>query len=69
MPTLQRSVAPRGARFFEAGEEVMFVHQLDPSTRDGPRPAEEADRIGHPEAWAAFAATATAGPASPKRKG
>ena len=69
MPTLQRSVAPRGARFFQAGDEVMFVRQLDASTREGPRPAAEADRVGHPEAWAAFAATVPSETAPPKRKG
>ena len=56
MPTLQRSVAPRGARFYQAGDEVMFVRQLDASTREGPREATDEDRAAHPEAWREFAA-------------
>ena len=53
MPALQRSVSVRGVRFYREGEEVMFVRHLDASTREGPRPATEADKSAHPEAWAA----------------
>ena len=65
MPALQRSVSLRGARFYRDGEEVVFVRHLDASTREGPRPATDEDRAGHPDAWALFAASL---PASPKRK-
>jgi hypothetical protein len=52
MPTLQRSVSIRGARFFREGDRVMFVRHLDASTREGPRPATAEDQASHPEAWA-----------------
>ncbi|HEY5412902.1 MAG TPA: hypothetical protein VIJ94_19470 [Caulobacteraceae bacterium] len=56
MPALQRSVSQRGARFYQDGEQIMFVRHLDASTREGPRAATEADRAAHPDAWAAFEA-------------
>jgi hypothetical protein len=52
MPTLQRSLSIRGARFFRDGDQVMFVRHLDASTREGPRPATDEDRVSHPDAWA-----------------
>jgi hypothetical protein len=55
MPTLQRSVSQRGARFYQEGDELMFVRHLDASTREGPRPATAEDRSAHPEAWKSFA--------------
>ncbi len=64
MPTLQRSVSIRGARFYREGEEVMFVRHLDASTREGPRPATDEDRAVHPDAWMAFDPPS----ATPKRK-
>lgn len=51
MPALQRSSAPRGARFYEDGGEIMFVHVLDATSRIGPREATDADRAEHPESW------------------
>lgn len=65
MPALQRSVSIRGARFYQDGEEVAFVRHLDASTREGPRPATDADRAEHPDAWAQFASSL---PAAAKRK-
>ncbi len=56
MPTLQRSVSIRGARFYRDGETVMFVRHLDASTREGPRPATDEDRSAHADAWMAFEA-------------
>jgi hypothetical protein len=69
MPTLQRSVSMRGARFYREGEELMFVRHLDASTREGPRPATDDDRADCPDAWAAFEATHPAPPLPLKRKG
>ncbi len=66
MPMLQRSVSIRGARFYRDGEGVMFVRHLDASTREGPRPATDADRSAHPEAWTAFGGDPPG--ATPKRK-
>lgn len=43
MPVLSRNQGPRGARFFDEGGELMFVHVLDGSTRFGPRPATDED--------------------------
>jgi len=63
MPTLQRSVSIRGARFYREGGQVMFVRHLDASTREGPRAATDEDRVAHPEAWAALGE-----PAPQKRK-
>jgi len=65
MPALRRSVSIRGARFYQDGDEVMFVRHLDASTREGPRAATDEDRAGHPEAWADYAAGL---PAPPPRK-
>ena len=65
MPALQRSVSMRGARFYRDGEEVVFVHHLDASTREGPRLATDEDRAAHPDEWAAFAASQ---PAPARRK-
>jgi hypothetical protein len=55
----------RGARFYRDGERVAFVRHLDGSTREGPRPATDADRAEHPQAWAQYEATL---PAPAKRK-
>ena len=54
MPTLQRSVSIRGARFYREDDQVMFVRHLDASTREGPRPATDEDKAAHPEAWKEF---------------
>lgn len=54
MPALQRSAAPRGARFYQDGGKLMFVNVLDASTRDGPRPATAVDKKAYPEALDAF---------------
>ncbi len=66
MPTLQRSLSMRGARFYRDGEEVMFVHHVDASTREGPRPATDEDRLAHPEEWAVLGGDPA--PTSRKRK-
>ncbi|HUZ12664.1 MAG TPA: hypothetical protein VMU93_07450 [Caulobacteraceae bacterium] len=50
MPPLERMISLRGPRFFRDGERLMFVNHLDGSTRDGPRPATQADRAAHPDA-------------------
>lgn len=54
-----RNTGPRGPRFYEDGEELMFVNVVDASTRDGPRPATEADMEAHPEAVAALKSNET----------
>lgn len=51
-----RNTGPRGPRFYEDGGELMFVNVVDASTRDGPRPATDADMEAHPEAVGAFKA-------------
>ena len=52
MPTLERRISLRGPRFFKEGAVLMFINQLDGSTRDGPRAATDDDRAAHPEALA-----------------
>jgi hypothetical protein len=52
MPMLERRISLRGPRFWREGEVLMFAHQLDASTREGPRPATDADRDAFPEALA-----------------
>ena len=54
MPAIQRSSAPRGARFYEEDGELMFVNVLDATSRIGPREAVDEDRETHPEAWAVY---------------
>lgn len=54
MPALQRSSAPRGARFYEDGDKVMFINVLDATTRFGPHEATQADMDAHPKAMADF---------------
>lgn len=56
MPVLQRSSAPRGARFYEDAGELMFVNVLDACTWDGPRAATDEDRLDHPDPWARYEA-------------
>lgn len=56
MPTLLRSSAPRGARFYIDGDVIMFHHVIDACTYHGPRPALTEDMEAHPEAWATFEA-------------
>jgi hypothetical protein len=68
MPALQRSVSIRGARFYQEGDQVMFVRHLDASTREGPRAATNQDRWTHPEAWGEFDADRPPAAPSPKRK-
>jgi len=53
MPALERRISLRGPRFWRDGEALMFERQLDGSTREGPRPATDADRAAWPEALAA----------------
>ena len=65
MPALQRSVSQRGARFYRDGDEVMFVHHIDASTREGPRKAAKQDSLAHPEAWAEFQSDE---PKAPRRR-
>ena len=57
MPALQRSSAPRGARFYEDDGELVFVNVLDATSRIGPRPATDEDREAYPDAWAVFEGT------------
>lgn len=56
MPRLERMMGLRGPRFYRDGDSqtVQFVNHYDTSTRDGPRPATEADQEAHPKAWADF---------------
>jgi hypothetical protein len=66
-------MAPRGPKFFEADDGLMFVLYLDASTRQGPRPATKQDTLDHPQAWAAFTAELQASergeePADPFRR-
>jgi hypothetical protein len=53
MPALERRISLRGPRFWRDGAVLMFERQLDGSTREGPRPATDADRAAWPEALAA----------------
>lgn len=55
MPALQRSSAPRGARFYEEDGKVMFINVLDATTRFGPREATDEDMAEHPAAFEFFA--------------
>jgi hypothetical protein len=52
MPTLERRISLRGPRFWRDGGALMFAHQLDASTREGPRPATDADKAAFPGALA-----------------
>lgn len=54
MPALVRSSAPRGARFYEDGDKVMFINVLDATTRFGPHEATQADMDAHPKAMEDF---------------
>lgn len=56
-PVLSRSTSLRGPRFYRSGEDravILFVNQLDSSTREGPREALETDAQVHPKAYADF---------------
>lgn len=58
--SLIRNVTLRGAKFYRDGDDqtrVLFVNNLDGSTRDGPREATEADVEAHSEAFGAFLAS------------
>lgn len=58
--SLIRNVTLRGAKFYRDGDDqtrVLFVNNLDGSTRDGPREATEADAWAHPDAWGQFLAS------------
>lgn len=59
MPALQRSSAPRGARFYydADAETILFLNVLDATSRIGPRPATDEDREAHPDAWAVLEGT------------
>jgi hypothetical protein len=52
MPTLERRISLRGPRFWRDGGALMFARQLDASTREGPRPATDADKAAFPDALA-----------------
>lgn len=53
-PVLERRMSQRGVKFYHEGGELMFVHQLDSSSRVGPRPATREDSEMHAQAWALF---------------
>jgi hypothetical protein len=53
MPALERRISLRGPRFWREDAALMFVNQIDASTRDGPRPATEDDKAAWPQAFAA----------------
>ena len=57
MPTLQRSVSIRGARFYREGDDVLFVHHLDASTREGPRAATDEVSVRSPRSTSAWVVT------------
>ncbi len=65
MPVLERRISLRGPRFWRDGQVVMFERHLDGSTREGPRPATDADRAAHPEAFAALDAVTADAPGKP----
>jgi hypothetical protein len=65
MPALERRISLRGPRFWRDGAALMFAHQLDGSTREGPRPATEADKAAFPEALAAADAPSADAPGQP----
>jgi hypothetical protein len=54
MSSVERRISVRGPRFWMDGDELMFCFQYDSSTRDGPRPATDKDRLNFDEAYAAF---------------
>ena len=80
-PVLDTRVSLRGARFWVEGMDVlriwgrvwatrgeptlMFSYQYDRSTRDGPRPATDADAKAHPEAYEACQAETGLDPTPP----
>lgn len=43
-----------GPRFFTEGEETLFEFMIDSGNKVGPRPATDADKAKHAEAWAKF---------------
>jgi hypothetical protein len=65
MPMLERRISLRGPRFWREGKVVMFERHLDGSTREGPRPATDADRAAHPEALAALDTATADAPGQP----
>lgn len=65
MPVLTRNTGPRGPRFFDEGDQIMFVHVLDGSTRFGPREATDQDRAEHPEAWKVYSQADESFPGTP----
>ena len=65
MSALQRSVSQRGAKFFRQGGKLMFVLNLDGSTRFGPREASIDDLDAFPSAFAAFEAEDDGGAIGP----
>lgn len=60
----ERNLLPKIGAVFSRGPDrtLLFTFTADPSTIVGPRPATDADRAAHPEAWTAFAAAEPAPP-------
>lgn len=55
MPALQRNSAVfHMPRFYDEGEKLMWVYDLDGSTRMGPREATDDDLVKYPEAFARY---------------
>lgn len=55
MPVLKRNSAVfRGPRFYDEGDKLMWVNDLDSSTRIGPREAADEDLTLYPEAFARY---------------
>lgn len=51
MPALDRRISTRGPKFWEQGDDVMFVNFIDASTRDGPRLATDDDIAMYPDEY------------------
>lgn len=54
MAVVRRSGGPRGPRFYQDGDALMFVNVIDGMTQDGPRVATDDDQAGHPDALAIY---------------
>lgn len=56
MSAVSRMAGPRGARFFDNGDDLAFVLVLDGNTRFGPRKATDDDIAEHAEAYRRYVA-------------
>lgn len=52
MSNVTRDLMPtKGAKFYDEGGKTLFVYVIDASSVFGPRPAQDQDKVDHPEAW------------------